>query len=141
MELNLKILDDKDLPSHKDEGFDLFDPTTFPPDEGDDDGDGDYVADGDAAARVVPAPSPALAPSVGAGGPSSGPVPPLRFRGTTLPVRFRGSVPTGLAHTPPDRDIRGTVSMTQDGHVHWVSSSPPPPPPPRPPKPEDRTGG
>ena len=138
MELNLKILDDKDLPDHADEAYDLFDPATLEDDDPEDD-DPDFVADGagtavptdastastedtddgparaDAVARATPAPARHSAASVASA------APPLQFRGTTMPIAFRGTLPNGLAHTPPDRNIRGTVSMTADGHVHWVS--------------------
>lgn len=139
MELNLKILDESDLPDHSDEAFDLFDPATLQPDEPDDDDDDDFIGDddtgtpkdgsattsassdggatrADALAQAAHAPARNGGASVAAGG-----TPPLRFKGTTMPIQFRGSLPNGLAHTPPDRNIRGTVSMTADGHVHWVS--------------------
>ncbi|TNY22817.1 hypothetical protein DMC30DRAFT_444876 [Rhodotorula diobovata] len=67
----------------------------------------------------APAPPPAATPA------SSTQYPPLAFRGTSLPrLSFRGSFtnagpPAPRLSSPSDRSIRGTVSVTPEGHTRW----------------------
>lgn len=121
MALQLKIVD---LPAHHDPAYDLFDPDTHWDDASDvsDAGDRDFV--GDAAPAVTSGDAHSTLPANSAATASSGEAmaaPPLHFHGTTAPLRFHGTLPRGATHMLPDRTIRGTVSKTADGHVHWVS--------------------
>ncbi|GAA5928493.1 hypothetical protein JCM3775_000629 [Rhodotorula graminis] len=55
---------------------------------------------------------------------SSTAFPPLAFHGTSLPRlgfagTFTNAPPSAATRRPSDRSIRGTVSLTPEGHVRW----------------------